>query len=126
MNRQTTLNEDPHVVRATDNLFAVIAAELGANEHAPDGCTFEDYLSDLEGLDLSEDEKRELIATVWIMIDTLLRIEFGLDPTQQIWGQNRDTLGVSRSSVVDLEHSNKTIFDRVSGAGAETSGKESS
>ena len=126
MNGQTTLNEDPHVVRATDNLFAVIAAELGANEDAPDGCTFEDYLSDLEGLDLSEGEKRELIATVWIMIDTLLRIEFGLDPTQQIWGQNRDALGVSRSSMVDLKHSNKTTFDRVSGAGAETSGKESS
>lgn len=126
MDGQTDLNEDPCAVRTPDNLFAVIASELGANSDAPDGCTFEDYLSDLEGLDLSDDEKREVIATVWIMIDTLLRIEFGLDPTQQIWGQKPDIPGISRGSVVDLKHSNKTTFDRVSGAGSETPGKESS
>ena len=126
MDGQTDLNEDPCAVRPPDNLFAVIASELGANGDASDGCTFEDYLSDLDGLDLSEDEKRDLIATVWIMIDTLLRIEFGLDPTQQIWGQKPIKPGASNGSVVDLEHSNKNTFDRVSGTNPEASGKESS
>lgn len=126
MDRQTSLNEDPHAVRPPDNLFAVVASELGAKGAALDGCTFADYLSDLEELDLSEEEKRELIATVWIMVDTLLRIEFGLDPTQQIWGQKLDTPGRSKGFVLDLEHSNKTTFDRVSGASSEASGKESS
>ena len=119
--------EDQTSDRATpDNLFALIASELGASEGAPDGCTVEDYLSDLDGLDLSEAEKRELIATVWIMIDTLLRIEFGLDPTQQIWGKTLEKPGVSGGSVVNLEHSNKTTFDRVSGGVSEAAGKESS
>ncbi len=126
MDGQDRIEKQTGDTASPDNLFAVIASELGANSDAPDGCTFEDYLSDLEGLDLNEDEKRELIATVWIMIDTLLRIEFGLDPTQQIWGQKPDNPGVSRGSVVDLEHSNKTTFDRVSGVGSEASGKESS
>lgn len=126
MDGQKNLNEDLRAVRPSGNLFAMIASELDASVDRPDGCTFEDYLSDLEGLDLSEDEKRELIATVWIMVDTLLRIEFGLDPTQQIWGQKPDNPGVSRASVVGLKHSNKTTFDRVSGAGSEASGKESS
>ena len=109
-----------------DSLFAVIASELGAGDGAPDGCSVEDYLADLEEVNLSGDEKRELIATVWIMVDTLLRIEFGLDPTQQIWGQEPDKPGDSTGSVVNSSHINKITFDRVSGAGSEASGKESS
>ena len=126
MDGQDNNNENEPASALPDNLFAVIASELGAGDGAPDGCTFEDYLRDLEGLDLSETEKRELIATVWIMIDTLLRIEFGLDPTQQIWGQEPDKPGDSTGSVVNSSHINKITFDRVSGAGSEASGKESS
>ena len=124
MDGQNRIEEKAGAARC-DSLFAVIAAELGAHGDAPDGCTFEDCLADLENVDLSEAEKRELIAAVWIMVDTLLRIEFGLDPTQQIWGQSLNNPDLSRGSMLELKHSNRTTFDRASAFRARASEKES-
>ena len=58
----------------------MIDTELMDEMCVPDGCETEAYLADLEGLDLSEAQKRATIHTLWKLMEDLVRLKFGLDP----------------------------------------------
>jgi len=73
----------PAKLEATQ-LFNVLAEGFTKQDSQPAQAQLTDYMAELDGLSLSETQKHELIATVWVMIDTLLRLEFGYHPTQQI------------------------------------------
>ncbi|WP_019962321.1 hypothetical protein [Woodsholea maritima] len=55
-----------------------------------DAAQFERWLQQLGDIDLDDTEKREMLETLWQLIDTVLRIQFGLDPAQQLCGQNQN------------------------------------
>lgn len=44
---------------------------------------YEDYWTDLDGYDLSDDEKRQLIHTLWTMMESFVDSAFGVHPVQQ-------------------------------------------
>lgn len=44
---------------------------------------YEDYWADLDGYDLSDEEKRQLIHTLWTMMESFVDSAFGVHPVQQ-------------------------------------------
>ncbi len=48
---------------------------------------YEEYLQDS---DLSDDQKRELIETIWYIVMTFVDLGFGLDPVQQVHSSGKD------------------------------------
>ncbi len=63
--------------------FTKIVSNLPLDfDTSPDGCETESYLSVLEGVDISENEKRELIHFLWSVCESVVHIGFGIDPVQ--------------------------------------------
>lgn len=56
----------------------------------PDHLPFEpnDYLSELDGFDLTDDQKHALLRTLWDMMVMFADLGMGIDPTQLACGQN--------------------------------------
>ncbi|WP_155851963.1 hypothetical protein [Ahrensia sp. 13_GOM-1096m] len=46
------------------------------------------YAAYLEESDLDEDQKHEFIETLWSIVVSFVDLGFGIDPTQQVCGQN--------------------------------------
>jgi hypothetical protein len=44
---------------------------------------YEDYWADLDGYELSDEEKRQLIHTLWTMMESFVDSAFGVHPVQQ-------------------------------------------
>lgn len=60
------------------------ADRLVDDSYMPEGLELDTYLEMLEGFDLSEDEKRELVRTLGVMMEGLLDIHFGTDPVSLV------------------------------------------
>ena len=51
------------------------------------GFDFEKYAHFLEGADLTDDQKRELLAALWNVLSEFVMLGFGVHPIQQACGQ---------------------------------------
>lgn len=58
------------------DLAKLLPALLDSNASTPDGCDIETYLAKLDGLEITQEEKRELIHTLYSIIETLVGIQF--------------------------------------------------
>ena len=74
-----------------------------ANLFDPDA--FERWLKELDATNFTESEKQVFLDTIAFYFDILLRIEFGLDPVQQVWGQGLETSGNLEPPEVKSPHS---------------------
>ncbi len=92
---------------SNEALSDAVAAELSAPGHRPaltlDVALYENYLTDS---DLSEDQKREFLETLWSIIVAFVDLGFGVHPLQQAseaCGQNSDLPSSAKDDVVSSD-----------------------
>ena len=91
------------------NELQTIISDLWIGSDQPDGCYTDDFLVDLEGADIPESEKRELIHNIWYILETIVRIRLGLDPTQNLLAKQFKQSGNPAQSMVNSSSQAKTI-----------------
>lgn len=95
-------------------LSNAIASDLSADAASEAESQVAKYLPLVEELELSEAAKLDLLGYVYVIVDSLIRIQFGLDPTQQILGQSPENAGNLPTDTINLNHSKKSRFNEVS------------
>jgi hypothetical protein len=71
------------------------------------------YASYLEESDLDDDQKREFIETLWSIVVSFVDLGFGIDPTQQVCGQNsNDGIFLPADVISSLDNSDNHINER--------------
>ena len=78
-----------------------------------DGCDVESYLSMLDDIDASETDKKELIHTLWSIIETIVLTQFRLDPASVATRLNGREPTQSSTDMVDLKSNPHKTFERV-------------
>lgn len=68
----------------------------------------EDYLQDLKEFDLSEDQKRELLQTLWTILCTFVDIGWGVETVQLFLPELFEKAGQDSENTVEIKnaHSN--------------------
>ena len=94
-------------------LIDAISSDLSAEATEEAESHVAKYLPLIEELDLDEAEKLDMLRSVWVIVDSLLRIQFGLDPSQQILGQSPESAGISPADAISLSHSKASRFNEV-------------
>ena len=69
------------------------------------------YLAELDGLDVDTDQKAELIHTLWQIVQTLVRIRFGLDPALDVINERKTHGSVATASMIKSSPANSAAFD---------------
>ena len=67
------------------------------------------YGSMLEDSDLSDEQKRELIESLWSIVVTFVDLGFGLHPIQQVCGEDDDNLAKAIADMVSSSHTNNNL-----------------
>jgi len=88
------------------------------------GFDFERYAHFLEDADLNEEQKRELLATLWNIMSEFVMLGFGVHPIQQACGKQdldgqSDPLASSFLLQSDLKHMIEEFDDVADGAAPE-------
>ena len=74
----SNLAASPPVIADLTDLLPLL---MGQTDCAPDGCDVALYLARLdESFDIDAAAKRELVHFLWQLMETLIAIQFGLDP----------------------------------------------
>ncbi len=58
------------------------------------GIDVEKYQSYLDDVDLSDEQKKELLEALWMIMRTFIDIGFGLHPLQQVLPEDEQNVGV--------------------------------
>lgn len=77
------------------------------------GIDWDFYMEMLETSDATDEEKRELVQTLWNIIVAFVDLGFGVHPIQQACEQNEIFAQISTldfPEVIDSEHSSKSAF----------------
>lgn len=64
---------------------------------------WEDWREYLDDCDIPDDQKRELIETLWAIVTGFVDLGFGLNPTQQICGETIDLKAVLDAAVLNSD-----------------------
>lgn len=67
------------------------------------------YGSMLEDSDLDEDQKRELIESLWSIVVTFVDLGFGIHPIQQVCGEDDENLAKAIADMVSLPNTNNNL-----------------
>jgi len=94
-----------------DELGAFLSSVFSSSEDAPQGCDTPAYLAELDALDISDADKVELIHTLWRLIESLVRIQFGFDPVQEARNQHSIESQKSGASMVRSKGTAKANFN---------------
>lgn len=86
---------------------------------------WEAYLPFIEDPTIPEDQKRDLIETLWSITLAFVDLGFGLHPVQQSCGQGDDALAPAIRSVVGLRDQAPPTKDMPSAQWGAVAGKES-
>ncbi|MBR9826664.1 MAG: hypothetical protein GYB36_12835 [Alphaproteobacteria bacterium] len=80
----------PPPAKAADGgeLYDVLAALLVSGD-APEADDMAAYLAELDDVDMDPAKKAELIHTLWQIVQTLVRIQFGFDPALDALGEGK-------------------------------------
>jgi len=98
-------------VKADVNLqqFFAHVFDRDGNIAEPTGCDTAYYLSKLQSADMSETDKIEMIHTLWRMMDSIIRMQFGFDSLTHIMNEKavmraeNDLAMVQSSPIKNLE-----------------------
>lgn len=85
----------------TANDLSKLISCLWIGSDQPDGCDTDSFLADLEAMDAPESEKRKLIHDIWYILETIVRVELGLDPTQNVLAKQFKQYGNPPQSMVN-------------------------
>lgn len=66
------------------------------------------YLPYLENEDIPEEQKRELIKTLWAIMVGFVDLGFGLHPVQQVCGEQEKALADAIADMVSCDHPKHT------------------
>lgn len=70
------------------------------------------YQDFLEDTDLTDDQKREFIETLWSIMVSFVDLGFGIHPLQQACGQMDEMCTADSSSVIESEdHNKETVLE---------------
>ena len=94
-----------------DELGAFLSSVFSSSDGAPQGCDTPAYLAELDALDISDADKVELIHTLWRLIESLVRIQFGFDPVQEARNQHNIESQKSGASMVRLKDNANADFN---------------
>ena len=64
----------------------------------------EKYLPHVDHLDLTREEKIELINTVWHIMEAFVDHAFGMHPAQQVPGGETRNIVLQHAGLIDLKH----------------------
>lgn len=92
--------DTPAPDNGVDELQAIIAS-LWIREDQPDGCDTDSFLVDLESADITESKKREFIHNIWYILETIIRVRLGLDPTQNVLAEQFKQSGNPAQNMVN-------------------------
>ncbi len=95
-------------------LINAIASDLNSDAAGEAESHVAEFLPLIEELELTDAKKLNLLAYVYVIVDTLIRIQFGLDPSQQILGESPENAGISPADTINLSHSKSSRFNEVS------------
>ncbi|MGP1275213.1 MAG: hypothetical protein ACQRW7_07325 [Caulobacterales bacterium] len=113
----TAIRPPPKNSEGKTELFDILAALLTSGD-APDADDMAAYLTALDSLDMDTAQKAELIHTLWQIVQTLVRIRFGLDPALDALSACANTDASAQSCMV--QSSNKTRPDFSAAASGES------
>lgn len=74
----------------------------------PLGCDTAFYLSKLEDAEMSEDDKVELVHTLWRMMDSVIRMQFGFDSLTHIMNEKAQIRAHNDLAMVHSSPINRT------------------
>lgn len=69
------------------------------------------YGSMLEESDLSEEQQRELIGSLWSIVVGFVDLGFGIHPVQQVCGEDEDNLALAISDVISSQSDNPLLSE---------------
>ncbi|MED5550646.1 MAG: hypothetical protein VX529_14945 [Pseudomonadota bacterium] len=98
-------------------LSDILAFALSQSGDQPAGCDTAAYLTELDGLDVPPEQKIEFIHRLWVLIETLVRIQFRLDPVSDALRAQDYARATMPPDVVESGHSLNSEFDAVRGEG---------
>lgn len=67
------------------------------------------YGSMLDESDLTDEQKRELIESLWAIVLTFVDLGFGIHPLQQACGEDQENLTQALTDLVSSSHTNDII-----------------
>jgi hypothetical protein len=94
-----------------EELGAFLSSVFSSSEITPQGCDTAAYLAELDTLDISDADKVELIHTLWRLIESLVRIQFGFDPVQEARDQRNIQSHKSGAPMVGLKGNANANFN---------------
>lgn len=69
------------------------------------------YGSMLEESDLTDEQKRELIGSLWSIVVGFVDLGFGIHPVQQVCGEDEDNLALAISDVISSQSDNPLLSE---------------
>jgi len=99
---------EPHQPAGID-LFDVLEAALSTNEQASSD-EIAAYLAELDNVDMDPDQKAELINTLWQIVQSLVQIRFGLDPTLDVIIEREITGSITTASMIKSSSAKTAAF----------------
>lgn len=107
----------PQGTERDGGLSDILALALSRSGDQPKGCDTAAYLAELDDLDVPPEQKIEFIHRLWVLIETLVRIQFRLDPVSDALRAQDYDRATMPSDVVESGHSLNSEFDAVRGEG---------
>lgn len=92
------------------DLYDVLEAALSTNGQNSNE-DISDYLAELDGLDMDPIQKAELIHTLWLIVQSLVQIRFGLDPTLDVITERKTRGSIATASMVKSSPANTAAFE---------------
>lgn len=83
------------------------------NVSEPSGCDTAFYLSKLEGADMDDISKTELVHTLWRMMDSVIRMQFGFDSLTHIMNEKA---AIREENDLAMVHLSPIQKDKIEGA----------
>jgi hypothetical protein len=98
-------------------LSDILAIALSKPGDEPTGCDTAAYLAELDDLDVAPELKIEFIHRLWVLIETLVRIRFRLDPVSDALRTQEYDRASTASDVVESKNSLNATFSSANGKG---------
>ncbi|MGD1926009.1 MAG: hypothetical protein ACFB03_17740 [Paracoccaceae bacterium] len=99
----TQTREKPAPVSSTSDAFAGTDRETAPRRQPGVRFDWRDWAPYLEDDAIPDDQKRELIETLWSIVTAFVDMGWSLNPTQQICGQYIDLKAVLDAAVLESE-----------------------
>lgn len=92
------------------DLKILLPVMLGDEAALPDGFDRESYLEALDNLDLTEEEKDQIIAACYQLCETVIAHRFGVDPETIAQDRKRENLAKASHAMVSSTSATRDVF----------------